>query len=185
MIQPPVRPEVRVSSSISLICNSFLCLETEHSLVSQKIHASWVHTGRFPQILWSLQRSYLTIQSSVEPHAVWYVSYQLLSHSWHTDHDYGSYRLLSLEIGLVVGVTGQQGMLIPPRHLIPPLIYSEVRVHPFSDLYYEIDYCSLFLSWHLHGKTPFRKLHCYYSDLLCQYNLQSGQRLCGVFCINC
>jgi hypothetical protein len=27
-------------------------------------------------------------------------------------------------------------MLTPPWHLIPPLIYSEVRVRPFSDLYF-------------------------------------------------
>jgi hypothetical protein len=30
----------------------------------------------------------------------------------------------------------QQGMLIPPWHLIPFLIYSEVRERPFSDLYF-------------------------------------------------
>jgi hypothetical protein len=41
-----------------------------------------------------------------------------------------------VEIGLTAGVTGQQGMLTPPWHLIPPLIYSEVRVRPFSDLYF-------------------------------------------------
>jgi hypothetical protein len=34
------------------------------------------------------------------------------------------------------GVTGQQGMLTPPWHLVPPLIYSEVRVRPFSELYF-------------------------------------------------
>jgi hypothetical protein len=42
----------------------------------------------------------------------------------------------NLEIGLTAGVTGRQGMLIPPRHLIPPLINSEVSVCPFSDLYF-------------------------------------------------
>jgi hypothetical protein len=30
-------------------------------------------------------------------------------------------------------------MLTPPWHLIPPLIYSEVRVRPFSDLYFLLD----------------------------------------------
>jgi hypothetical protein len=78
------------------------------------------------------------------------VSYQSLSRSWHTDLDYGLYRLSNLEIGLTVGVTCQQGILTSKWHLIPPLIYSEVRVRPFSDLYfrrtYEINYCSLFLS---------------------------------------
>jgi hypothetical protein len=29
-----------------------------------------------------------------------------------------------------MGVTGQQGMLTPLRHLIPSLVYSEVRVCP-------------------------------------------------------
>jgi hypothetical protein len=66
----------------------------------------------------------------VGPHAVCCVSYQLLSHSRHTDLDCGSYRLSNLEIQLTAGVTGQQGMLIPPWHLIPPLIYSEARVTP-------------------------------------------------------
>jgi hypothetical protein len=40
-------------------------------------------TGSFPQILWSLQRSYLPIQPFFGPHAVWYVSYQSLSRSLH------------------------------------------------------------------------------------------------------
>jgi hypothetical protein len=67
------------------------------------------------------------------------VSYQSLSRSWHSDLDYSysSYRLSNLEIGLTAGVTGQQGMLTPPCHLISPLIYSEVRVRSFSDLYFQ------------------------------------------------
>jgi hypothetical protein len=47
---------------------------------------------------------------------------------------YGSYRLLSLETGLTAGLTGRQGMLPSPWHLIPPLMYLDVRVRPFSDL---------------------------------------------------
>jgi hypothetical protein len=39
-----------------------------------------------------------------------------------------TYGLPELELGLMVGVTGRQGMLTPPRHLIPPLVYPEVRV---------------------------------------------------------
>jgi hypothetical protein len=46
------------------------------------------------------------------------------------------YMDITVEIGLTAGVTGQQGTLTPPWHLIPPLIYSEVRVRPFSDLYF-------------------------------------------------
>jgi hypothetical protein len=37
------------------------------------------------------------------------------------------------------GVTSGQEMLTPPRHLIPLLIYSEVRVCSFSDLYFLLD----------------------------------------------
>jgi hypothetical protein len=35
------------------------------------------------------------------------------------------------KMGLTVGATGQQGMLTPPRHLIPPLAGPRVRVSPF------------------------------------------------------
>jgi hypothetical protein len=88
-------------------------------------------TGSFTQILWSLQQSCLLIQPFFGPHAVWYVLYQSLSRSWHTDLDHSSYRLSNVEIGLTAGVSSQQGMLTPPWYLIPPLIHSEVRVRPF------------------------------------------------------
>jgi hypothetical protein len=80
-------------------------------------------TDSFPQILRSLQRSSLPIQPSFTPNAVWCVSYQSLSRSWYTDLDYDSYRLPDLELGLTMGVTDQQGVLTPPRYLIPRLIY--------------------------------------------------------------
>jgi hypothetical protein len=80
-------------------------------------------TSSFPQVLWSLQRPRLSIQPSFRSNTVWYVSYQSLSRSWHTDFDYGAYRLPDLEIGLTAGVTGRQWMLTPPRHLIPRLVY--------------------------------------------------------------
>jgi hypothetical protein len=35
-------------------------------------------------------------------------------------HDHGT--------GLMVGVTGRQGVLTPPRHIIPSLVFFEVRV---------------------------------------------------------
>jgi hypothetical protein len=35
------------------------------------------------------------------------------------------------EMGLTVGATGQQVMLTPPRHLIPPPVFPGVRVSPF------------------------------------------------------
>jgi hypothetical protein len=55
---------------------------------------------------------------------------------FHKVSGYGSYRLSNVEIALTVGVTGQKGMLTPPWHLIPRLIYSEVHGRPFSDLYF-------------------------------------------------
>jgi hypothetical protein len=102
------------------------------------------------------------IQLFLGPHAVWYVSYQSLSRSWHTDFDYGLYRLSNLEIGLTVGVTGQQEMLTPLWHLIPPAcdIFSgpcspiHKIVSPISYRTYEIDYCSLFLSFHAYICSP-------------------------------
>jgi hypothetical protein len=38
--------------------------------------------------------------------------------------------LPDLEIGFTADVTGRQGMLTPPWHLIPLLVYPEVRVFP-------------------------------------------------------
>jgi hypothetical protein len=85
------------------------------------------------------------------------VSYQSLSCSWHTDLDYYSYRLPNLEIGLTAGVTFGEGMLVPSRHLIPSLIYSEVLVCPFSDLYFLKDFWDwlLFVIYAIpfHGKS--------------------------------
>jgi hypothetical protein len=33
-----------------------------------------------------------------------------------------------VELGLTAGVTGRQGILTPPRHMIPPLVCPEGRV---------------------------------------------------------
>jgi hypothetical protein len=52
---------------------------------------------------------------------------------------------------MYAGVTGRQGMLTPPRHLIPPPVFLGVRVSPFlyltcnSYLNFETDYSSV--SW--------------------------------------
>jgi hypothetical protein len=67
-----------------------------------------------------------------------------------TDFDSGLFRLPNLDtlilttdftfdMGRTAGATGRQGMLTPPWHLIPPLMYSEVRVRPFSNLYFLLD----------------------------------------------
>jgi hypothetical protein len=64
-----------------------------------------------------------------------------------TDFDSGLFRFPKLDTLILTtdfyvlygahgGWTGRQGMLTPPWHLIPPLINSEVRVRPFSDLYF-------------------------------------------------
>jgi hypothetical protein len=42
---------------------------------------------------------------------------------------------------LKVSVIDQQGMHTPPWHLITPLIYSEVRARPLSDLFFLYDIC--------------------------------------------
>jgi hypothetical protein len=39
--------------------------------------------------------------------------------------------VFAIEMGFTVGATGQQGMLTPPRHLIPPPVFPGVRVCPF------------------------------------------------------
>jgi hypothetical protein len=79
-------------------------------------------------VLWPLQRSSLPIQAVCGSNAVWDVSYQSLSRLWYNDLNYSSNCFLELESGLTAGVTGQQGTLIHPRHLIPPLVYPEVCV---------------------------------------------------------
>jgi hypothetical protein len=57
-------------------------------------------------------------------HVICCVLYQLLDRSTHTDFDWGFFRLPDdRKIGLTVSVTGRQGMLIPPRLLIPSLVY--------------------------------------------------------------
>jgi hypothetical protein len=50
----------------------------------------------------------------------------LLTWSVHIDFDH---LFFAFEVDLTASVTGQQGMFTP-RHLIPPLVYSEVRVWP-------------------------------------------------------
>jgi hypothetical protein len=44
--------------------------------------------------------------------------------------------IFTFDMERTAGATGRQGMLTPPLHLIPPLIYSEVHIHSFSDLYF-------------------------------------------------
>jgi hypothetical protein len=106
-------------------------------------------TGSFPQILWSLQPSYLPIQPFFGPHAVWHVSYQSISQSWNTDLDYGSYRSSNVEIWLTAVVTDQKGCLLLHgtwSHLW--YIQRSVCTHSLiciSFRTYEIDYCSLFI----------------------------------------
>jgi hypothetical protein len=52
----------------------------------------------------------------------------MLSDMFHTNLDYGSYHLANLEIGITLGVTSQQGMLIPPWPLVPSLVFPGVHV---------------------------------------------------------
>jgi hypothetical protein len=47
---------------------------------------------------------------------------------YNTDFDCGFLHVPNLLSRHTAGVTGRQGMLTPPRHLIPPLVYLEVCV---------------------------------------------------------
>jgi hypothetical protein len=55
---------------------------------------------------------------------------------------------------LTAGATGRQGMLTPPRHLIPPPVFPGVRVSPFiyltcnSYLNFETDYSWVYWPFH-------------------------------------
>ena len=42
--------------------------------------------------------------------------------------DYGLLRLPDLDYWFTAGVTGQQGMLTPPWHVFPHIVYPDVRV---------------------------------------------------------
>jgi hypothetical protein len=78
----------------------------------------------------------------------------------------GSYHWSNLEIGLTTGVTGQQGMFIPPwRHSHLWYIQRTVYAHSLiciSYRTYEIDYCSLLLSFHICVATSHYHLHMAY-----------------------
>jgi hypothetical protein len=63
------------------------------------------------------------------PNTVWCVSYQALRLSLHSDLDYGSCCLPDLRKRLMASVISQQGM-VTPRHLMPSLVYPQVRVCP-------------------------------------------------------
>jgi hypothetical protein len=69
-----------------------------------------------------------------------YVFYPLVKARGYKKHNSldKKYRVPNLEKWLTAGVIDRQGMLTFSWHLIPPLIYSEVRVRPFSELYFPI-----------------------------------------------
>jgi hypothetical protein len=131
----------------------YTCIIYRHSIsfnskqsAKKKKLMSQGFTSSFLQVFWSLQRPSLPlhVQPFFGPNAVWCVSCQSLSCFWYTDFDYGSNRLPELELGLTAGVTGRQGMLTPPRHLIPPLMFPWVRV----SLIWSVG-CSIYLHWTL------------------------------------
>jgi hypothetical protein len=57
---------------------------------------------------------------------------------------FGYIRIHDNATGLTAGVTGRQGMLTLPRHLIPPLMIPRVRVSPI----FTVD-CTIYLIWTL------------------------------------
>jgi hypothetical protein len=68
-----------------------------------------------------------------------------------TKHVIFLYCLPDAEIGLTAGVTGRQGMLIPPRYLIPPLVFPGTRA-------------SLIFLWVIH-------LHALGTDFNCGFSV--------------
>ena len=69
--------------------------------------------------------------------------------NWHIDDP---------ETWLTAGVTGLQGILTPPWHLIPPPVFPGVRVSPFGNsyLYFETDYSSV--SWPFHTQPELMRV---------------------------
>jgi hypothetical protein len=68
---------------------------------------------------------------------------------WHTDFEYGITHLPDLEIRLTISVTNQQGMLTPPRHLIPPLVFPIFRICISYGIYETDHYTFLKNAWKL------------------------------------
>jgi hypothetical protein len=65
----------------------------------------------------------LSVEIPILVHQNWYritFTHNLLSY---TDFDSGYLRIHDVETGLMVGMTGQKGMLTPPRHLVPSPVY--------------------------------------------------------------
>jgi hypothetical protein len=132
--------------------------DTRQNLVSLQFHrffffnenmpcfyrqASWCYRGFNCLVYRQLSANFMVVTTMLFAHTtfLWATCclicfIPIVKPFWHTDFDYGSYRLFNLVIGLTAGVTSQQGMLTPPWHLIPPLIYSEVCVRPISNLYF-------------------------------------------------
>ena len=159
------------------LCKSLLSIRSVFSsrqFTDKKVDVTRVSnvslTGSFPQILWSLQRSYLPIQPFFGPHAVWYVSLQLLSCSLHwfwlrfipsliltTVHTVyliwkkGSRRVWSIDRGCLL-LHGTWSHL----WYIQRSVYAHSLIC-ISHRTYDIEYCSLFLSFH----SDKSKLSCY------------------------
>jgi hypothetical protein len=99
-------------------CSKYDQFWVRGSLFTNKVMSQGFQLSRLKAAFWKFYGRcndlILPIQSFFGPHAVWYVSYQSLSCSWHSDLDYGAFSLSKIKIGLTAGATGQQGMLTPP-----------------------------------------------------------------------
>jgi hypothetical protein len=85
------------------------CLTYDHFFFTDKqVDITVFHSLLYRQLsiifTVAIQRSSLPIQPSLRPNAVWCISYQSLSRSWHTNINFGSYLLPYLELGLKAGV---------------------------------------------------------------------------------
>lgn len=70
----------------------------------------------------------------------WFLIYFICS--LHTYFHYGLLRLLYGGMGLTASVNGQQRIITPPRHIIPPLVFPEVCICP--RLIFVLYFCGIY-----------------------------------------
>jgi hypothetical protein len=103
-----------------------LCFWDSYSLVYRQLFVTGIPTVSFTDsFLRSLYWSTLPV-TSIRSDSVWYVR-RFLTHCFlQRIVLFTCYR----NIGLTAGVTGLQGMIAPPRYLVPLLVYSGVLFCP-------------------------------------------------------
>ena len=143
--------EIYVANTIITYIHVWCICLTTHSIrqnmfcirsIFESRHATYklVVVAGVSQILWSIKKSGLSIQSVIKSNYILHVSRHLLN-CLSIDFDNGLLHIPDLDYWVTADVTGQQGMLTPPRHLIPPLIYIEGSVFAIQSFLW----CCLFI----------------------------------------